>query len=73
MHLFIKVQSHRQRGKAYAVLGRGRQCYYSFERDTGRGVFKVSETEYRALKDTGCKCTRLRAPHDDLRECISFA
>jgi hypothetical protein len=73
MELFVKVQSHRQRSRAYSVLGGHRQCYYSFQRNTGRGVFKVTAEEYRALKDRGRKCTRLHAPHDDLRECVSFA
>jgi len=73
MELFVKVQSHRQRSRAYGVLGNRRQCYYSLQRDTGRGVFKVTTAEYRTLRDRGCKCTRVRPPHDDLRECVSFA
>lgn len=48
--LLIKFPSHRSRDYALKLLGgKKRQSYYSFDRDSGYGVYEVTDKEFEML------------------------
>ena len=73
MPIFIKFSSHRSREYGLQELG-ARQAFYSLYRETGRGCYQVEESELLKLKENKrIHFSKLRAPFDDLHECIKFA
>lgn len=70
MNKFIKFNSHRAREYGLALIGK-RPSFFSFDRDTGRGAFQVSEKEIAQLKDSprAHYFSVMREPYNDLAKC----
>lgn len=68
---FVKFTSHRARDYGLRALDRKPTAYFSLNRDTGKGVYEVTEEEIAKMRDSSSHAhfTRLRAPHTDLMQC----
>lgn len=72
--MYVKFTSHRSRDYAMRLLGYVRgsypQGYYSWDRETGKGTYKLTPEQLEFI--TGKHLvwfTVLRGPYDDLRKC----
>ena len=74
MH-YVIFTSHRSRDLALRLLdGPKPKSYYSWTRETGKGVYALTDAQLAILKNAfRLKGWRiLRAPYDDLLECINW-
>jgi hypothetical protein len=70
--VYVKFTSHRARKRGLWCLDPGNtQSYWSTKRNTGKGVYRVNESELERLKTSELSVgfTVLRGPYDDLMEC----
>lgn len=68
---YVIFTSHRARDNALKRLAEKPQGYYSWHRDTGQGVYLLTQDQLAAIQ--GCKgWRRLRGPYDDLMKCIDW-
>ena len=69
--VFVKFGSHRTRDYGLRLIERlGAQGYYSWSRNTGHGVYEVTEDELKLLKEMIKRGTPTRFKDgDDLMKC----
>lgn len=68
---FIKFTSHRSRDYALQCLDRKPPAYFSYKRETGRGVYELTHQEIATIRthSRAGGFTLLRGPYDDLMQC----
>lgn len=68
--VWVVCGSHRARERAYVAMNRRAHNYFSFHRETGRGCFPVSPSEWEKIK--GIKGVRRTRYRDDLQKCWNW-
>lgn len=67
---YILFTSHRSRSNALRLFDIQPQAYYSWTRDTGHGVYLLSDEQIELIKGNKRIIYRkLRGPYDDLLKC----
>jgi predicted DCC family thiol-disulfide oxidoreductase YuxK len=68
--IYVLFTSHRSRDKALREIGDpAPQAYYSWRRETGKGVYLLTEAQIEAIAHLARGWRRLRGPYEDLLQC----
>ena len=66
--VLIKCGSHRARDKVFGLIGKKKQLC-SFTRDTGKGIFEITDAEYEKIKEHKIKAISTLKSKKELFPC----